>query len=199
MEQRYFEATVRALQEEHPDFKSADLSGHDITDDKMFLLSSALANNKKVTTLELFGLKHVTLLGWKAFAEKVPSQLTTLDLGKCELGRENQTSVAAVFSGLSRLPHMEELDLNGNGISQESVPALCSALERMPSLRELMIQNNQLGNLGSKQLADCLAAHNKQLETLWIQNNGLDAAGKTALKQELSSLANLSRVEVGQD
>jgi Ran GTPase-activating protein (RanGAP) involved in mRNA processing and transport len=115
------------------------------------------------------------------------------------LGRENQAPVAAVLSGLSRLTHLEELDLNGNGRSQESVPALCSALQRMPSLRELMIQNNQLGNLGSRELACCLSAHNKQLETLWIQNNSLDAAGKVELKKELSSLTNLSRIEVGQD
>jgi hypothetical protein len=39
--------------------------------DKMLLLSIAFQNNKKLTTLELFGLKMVTLSGWKAFVRPI--------------------------------------------------------------------------------------------------------------------------------
>lgn len=114
------------------------------------------------------------------------------------MGRDNQASVKVVLTGLQRLSEMEELDLNGNNITAESVPLLCATLKAMPSLRELMLQNNSVGDSGALELAKCVAANNKNLQTIWLQNNQLTTDAKRAFKAELSTLKNLSRIELGE-
>ena len=56
---------MRALRENMEDFKSVDLSGHDITNDKLVQLAQALKQNKTVTSMELFGLNKISPEAWK--------------------------------------------------------------------------------------------------------------------------------------
>ncbi|XP_059418605.1 NACHT, LRR and PYD domains-containing protein 12-like isoform X6 [Carassius carassius] len=181
-------ALALALRSNPSHLRQLDLSGNEIGDSGVTLLSAGL--NDPHCKLEKLWLNDcgVTDEGCPALASALrsnPSHLRELNMSGNEIG---DSGIMMLSAGLEN-PHckLEKLWLSNCGITDEGCAALASALTSNPShLRHLSLTGNQLGN-SVNLLSDVLQNPHCKLEKLWLRDCGITNEGCAALASALRS------------
>ncbi|XP_059418599.1 NACHT, LRR and PYD domains-containing protein 12-like isoform X1 [Carassius carassius] len=181
-------ALALALRSNPSHLRQLDLSGNEIGDSGVTLLSAGL--NDPHCKLEKLWLNDcgVTDEGCPALASALrsnPSHLRELNMSGNEIG---DSGIMMLSAGLEN-PHckLEKLWLSNCGITDEGCAALASALTSNPShLRHLSLTGNQLGN-SVNLLSDVLQNPHCKLEKLWLNDCDVPDEGCAALASALRS------------
>eukprot|EP01128_Nolandella_sp_AFSM9_P000959 TRINITY_DN11084_c0_g1_i1.p1 TRINITY_DN11084_c0_g1~~TRINITY_DN11084_c0_g1_i1.p1 ORF type:complete len:204 (+),score=31.32 TRINITY_DN11084_c0_g1_i1:36-647(+) len=193
MEAEYIEATLRASEGNHKDMLTIDLSLQPVSDDDIHRLGTSLKTNTVVDTLELFGIR-ASVPSWNVVLHALPSQLTHLDLGDCNLGALSLLSPLA--SSLPTLKRLIEINLCKNDLckDEQGIVPLFNSLALLPTLEELSLQKNGLVDSHGITLARALRLKgsngaNKSgtlnLSQVWLQSNHFSEEAKDEIKQLL--------------
>ncbi|CAK6978781.1 NLR family CARD domain-containing protein 3-like, partial [Scomber scombrus] len=177
-------------------YRKAQLPGCGLSETHCKVLASSLKSNPHQTDLDLSNNKlsdsSVKLLS--AVLESPNCRLKTLKLSDCGL---SETHCEVLASALKSNPHLTDLDLSGNKLSDSSVKrlsaglespncrlktlrlsdcglsethceVLASALKSNPHLTDLDLSNNKLSDSSVKRLSAGLESPNCRLETLSV-------------------------------
>ncbi|XP_059418604.1 NACHT, LRR and PYD domains-containing protein 12-like isoform X5 [Carassius carassius] len=181
-------ALALALRSNPSHLRQLDLSGNEIGDSGVTLLSAGL--NDPHCKLEKLWLSNcgITDEGCAALASALtsnPSHLRHLSLTGNQLGNS-----VNLLSDVLQNPHckLEKLWLNDCDVPDEGCAALASALRSNSShLRELNLSGNKIGDSGVMLLSAGLEDLHCELEILWLRDCGITNEGCAALASALRS------------
>ncbi|XP_042620409.1 NACHT, LRR and PYD domains-containing protein 12-like [Cyprinus carpio] len=181
-------ALVSALRSNPSHLRELNLSGNEIGDSGVTLLSAGLADPH--CKLEKLWLRDcgITDEGCAALASALtsnPSHLGHLSLTGNKLGNS-----VNLLSDVLQNPHckLEKLWLNDCDIKDEGCAALASALRSNPShLRQLNLSLNKIGDSGVTLLSAVLKDPRCKLEILRLRDCGITDEGCAALASALRS------------
>ena len=100
-----------------------------------------------------------------------PGTFSALTLRDAHAG---DAEVEILAAALAKLPKLESINLEGNGIGDAGASAIARAIaaeDSNTSLRYLILENNSIGNEGARALASALASPSVQLEIVFLQQN----------------------------
>ncbi|XP_073674461.1 uncharacterized protein [Garra rufa] len=169
--------------------RELNLSGNELGDVGVMLLSAGLSNNmSKLETLKLIGCS-VTYEGCGTLASALasnPSHLRELDLSQNSLDDVEMMLLSAGLENPSC--KVEKLKLLNCGLTEEGCTALASALRSNPShLRELDLSENSLSYLHTMLLSAVMENPCWKLETLKLVNCSFTDESCSALISALRS------------
>ena len=119
----------------------------------------------------------------EAMVEITPSMRAHPQLEEIHLNGRNGR---VVFNGLSCVPLLKRLTLEGNSLDNERMTALVTGLANLQSLEELHLRNNSIGDEGLQTLAE--GTGNLSLSCLNLSSNqSITAAGLSSLSPMLQS------------
>lgn len=95
-----------------------------------------------------------------------------------------------VAAGLARLPQLQALNLSATGMGDAGAERIAAALASVPRLKHLALENNAIGSTGVAQLALALV-HIPSLRELDLSGNGIGNGGSTSLAAALPHVPQL--------
>ncbi|XP_062299577.1 ribonuclease inhibitor-like [Scomber scombrus] len=168
------EKLLSAVQESpHCRLKTLILIGCGLSETHCEVLASALKSNPHLTHLDLsyniLSDSSVKLLS--AGLESPNCRLKTLELSDCGL---SETHCEVLASALKSNPHLTDLDLSNNKLSDSSVKLLSAGLESPNCrLKTLTLFRCSLTKISCYYLASALKSNSSHLRELYLSGNNL--------------------------
>ncbi|XP_059818747.1 NACHT, LRR and PYD domains-containing protein 12-like isoform X2 [Hypanus sabinus] len=181
----------------NPSLTDLDLSGNELGDSGVKLVSAALRNPE--CKIQRLWLRNVGLTDSDAkdlvSALSTNPSLTELDLSGNKLGDSGVKLVSAALRNLEC--KIQRLWLSGVGLTDSGAEDLVSALSTNPSLTDLDLSGNKLGDSGVKLVSAALRNPECKIQKLWLDNVGLTDSGAEDLVSTLSTKPSLTWLDLG--
>lgn len=148
--------------------RTIDLSGNDLTDKNLVLLSQSLSRTKAPLTALRLSFNLFSCTGTESLMNALWGSKTLHDLkmDNNKIGDRGAQLIAVMLTSVSSIA---VLDIGFNKISSVGVKALMKAIAESKTLRDLTLSGNRLDVLAAKTVAFMLA-HNKSLANLFIDH-----------------------------
>jgi len=124
------------------------------------------------------------------------TSLYSLDLAGVRLADDGAMLLAY---GLQRNSSLRVLGLAANELTSRGCQLIVRAVGKSRVVSELDLSDNRVGDVGSRALAELLAAPNSPLRRLSVCGNGLRAGGASALFTALRRNSRLTQLEVSRN
>ena len=144
------------------------------------------------SNVDLLGGEMFTMLG--SFFQNIYN-LTTISISNCVWGDEGGRLFALALGNCTnkslKIMHLEE-----NNIADEGMVDIIAALSMYPHLQHLDLDGNHLRKNGCVALATLIQCSAKELQNLYISNNGINDDGIEALVPALTNCNCLEELRV---
>ena len=195
-------AALAAQIPNHPSLTQLTLSGVACHNDGATALAAAVAQNKRLVSLDV-SCNFFTDVGVASFAAMLAANNSTLESLDLSGNRASDDGVVAIAEGVSCNKTLLSLALNrnnaqGGGIGLRGVGALSSMLSSANNasvLKELHLWGSNIDDDGAALLAEGLV-ENASLETLDIGWNAVGDAGCFAISEALRRNEVLLRIDL---
>ena len=164
----------------HSKLITLDLRNNNITEEAAEALASVISKNRGLQELYLGNNQIESRILNVATALKTVSSLQVLDLQNNNIPEESAGCLEAAITANRSL---QKILLSGNYLGLSTV-AVVSALKKLSMLKELHLSNNNRNIVLGSTLASVIRS-NKFMETLVLNNNGLNDNGLIRITQSL--------------
>lgn len=110
------------------------------------------------------------------------------------------TYIKSLGSSLSMIPHVNTIDLRGNGLVGNSIEVLMNGLiNTINNVLEIDLSNNPIGRIGIKYVADYISDPNCKLYSLRIENCDLGRGGAIILAPAIGKNRSISHLNISRN
>lgn len=172
-----------------------DISDTDQTNESLIALTTVLLDNTTVKKLNvsnplLTSEQEETTIHFAKMLH-VNYSLTELHLSKHGMKDFGAEQLAESLHDNKTLKY---LNLSCNKIAEDGAKAFAALLKLNTPLQKLSFASNRIGNNGLAALSEAIATNNCNLNTLWVNNNGITETGLCALAASLRSNITLANI-----